>query len=55
MPELLMATITYNGAVYDWTEAEPVAVELEGTTLHLTLDDGLDVALSAEELKRLLS
>ena len=48
---LLMAVVSDEG----WEESEPVLVERNGETVHLTLDDGTDITLSVDVLRDALA
>jgi hypothetical protein len=52
MPDLLMAVVTYHDGS---EESEPITVEREGDVIHVTLFDGVDFAVSADDLRAALA
>lgn len=52
-PRLLMATVHDPEGGGD--EAEPVLIQTDGEVVHLTLEDGRDLAMSRGELEQALA
>lgn len=50
-PRLVMATVSDQLG----EEAEPVTVEVDGQVVHLTLDDGIDIAIAVDDLREALA